>query len=497
MKLSEVSVFVTCKTVNGDEIYSNTHSLLPITLDVEKKLKMPTHQSKPPNIFLIGIDSMSRLNFHRVFSKTKRYLHDNNWIEYRGYNKIGDNTLPNLMALLTGKNLSTVLKECDPRDRIEKCNFIWQEYSRLGYMTAYVEDEITISTFTTYSFKGFREKPADFYYMPYLTASERLLPVKKLDGMTYCAGVETSAERVLNIAKEMVLNYREQRKFGFFWMNSFSHEDINAPARVDQIFANFFSEIQRYVDNNTIIVFFSDHGIRFGDIRVTRSGWLEERLPFLYFWIPNEFKRKFPSKGQNLISNAVKLTTPYDIYMTLQDILVLYNLNYISKPSDACPNCRSLFTSMDDRSCEEASIQFHWCTCFGYAYMNPKSELALAASQFAVNEINTRIDRQVQMYYKCMRFRLKTTISAGISANTQYNKTFLLLIFETVPKARYEVTVSVRYGENGPSFTNEGSTSRLDRYDPTSTCVSENKMYCYCRWNLLWQLNFFNFWFEI
>ncbi|GJQ85339.1 hypothetical protein Trydic_g12645 [Trypoxylus dichotomus] len=497
IQLIETSVLVSCKTIEGIEIYSNTHSLLPKRFDERMKIRASAGKDKPPNIILIGIDSMSRLNFHRVFSKTKQFLHENNWLEYKGYNKIGDNTLPNLMAVLTGKNLSTILKECDPRKNVDKCNFIWKKYSNLGYITAFAEDEISISTFTTYAYKGFRKQPTDFYFVPYMRASEKLLRVKRLDGMTFCAGPETSAERVLSIAREMILNYPEHPKFGFFWMNSFSHDDINAPTRVDGIFANFFSELQRHIDDNTMIIFLSDHGIRFGNIRLTRSGWLEERLPFLYLWIPKEFKRKFPNEAKNSIENAVKLVTPYDIYMTLQHVLELYNLNYVSKPSDGCPNCRSLFTHIDDRSCQEASIQFHWCTCFGYKYFDPSSELALTASRFAVAEINTLIDKRAHLYYKCARFTVRKIISAGISTDNIYNKTLLLLIIETIPIAKYEITVSVNYDEKERSLLNEGSISRLDRYESTSTCVTDDKIYCYCKWIMLFNLRFSNFWFEV
>ncbi|KAK9694813.1 Protein of unknown function (DUF229) [Popillia japonica] len=498
VKLSGTSVLVSCKTEKGREVYSNTHSLLERKSDKPNKLKANfAHGEQPPNVFLIGIDSMSRLNFHRVFSNTVNYLQEHDWLEYKGYNKIGDNTFPNLMALLTGKNITTVLKECDPKKHTDTCNFVWEDYSKLGYLTALMEDESSIGTFATYHFKGFRKQPTDLYYMPYVVASEKLLPVKKMEGLTYCAGPQTSVERVLNVIKDLVLNYSDQPKFGVFWMNSVSHEDINAAGRVDEVFTNFLSELEPDINNNTIIIFLSDHGIRFGNIRVTRSGWLEERLPFLYFWIPNEFKRKFPNEYQHLKQNADQLTTPYDIYMMLQHVLALYKVDYSLKNSEGCSNCRSLFTHINDRSCEEASIQFHWCTCFGYNYLNPKSKLALLASHFAINEINTFLDHHPHMSQKCARLMLKSVISAGISVNNSYNKTFVLLIFETNPEAKFEITVSIYNGQKDWRFINEGSTSRLDRYESTSSCVNENKMYCVCYTSFWFYRKIFNTWFEI
>jgi hypothetical protein len=49
-----------------------------------------------------------------------------------------------------------------------------------------------------------------------------------------------------------------------------------------------------------VIIFFSDHGIRFGKVRETFIGKLEERLPFMFLIFPNWFYDKYPNIKQNL-----------------------------------------------------------------------------------------------------------------------------------------------------------------------------------------------------
>jgi len=59
--------------------------------------------AKYPSVFLFGIDSMSRMNFRRSMPLTSAFVSQKGWFEMEGYNKVGDNTLPNLMAILTGR----------------------------------------------------------------------------------------------------------------------------------------------------------------------------------------------------------------------------------------------------------------------------------------------------------------------------------------------------------------------------------------------------------
>lgn len=54
-----------------------------------------------PNVILLGIDAMSQVNFQRTMPLTAKFVRQPGWFEMLGYNKVGDNTLPNLLALLT------------------------------------------------------------------------------------------------------------------------------------------------------------------------------------------------------------------------------------------------------------------------------------------------------------------------------------------------------------------------------------------------------------
>lgn len=60
------------------------------------KLIVCTMFNKP----LAGIDSISRMHMIRSLPKTRDYILKNDFIELKGYNKVGENTFPNIMVSL-------------------------------------------------------------------------------------------------------------------------------------------------------------------------------------------------------------------------------------------------------------------------------------------------------------------------------------------------------------------------------------------------------------
>ena len=110
--------------------------------------------------------------------QTKIFLEQHNWTWLEGYNKIADNTFPNLMAVLTGMNVTQVTSTCFPSNakKIDDCPFIWKNYSQRGYLTAYFEDEAELGTFN-YAKYGFLNAPTDYYGRPLMIAGVKLLNI--------------------------------------------------------------------------------------------------------------------------------------------------------------------------------------------------------------------------------------------------------------------------------------------------------------------------------
>lgn len=484
--LTNDTFLVRCKNTKTKEVvYSNTHTSILINSNVEKKM---AKQKSSLSVLFVGIDSISRLNLIRMMPKTYQYLKEKEWIEYKGYNKMGDNTFPNLMAIFTGKNESEAFRTCNPRKVgfLDKCNFIFFNYSEAGYITAYAEDEAKINTFN-YRKKGFVNPPTDYYLRPYAIASEQLGIVKK-DSMKYCVGPESYGERILNVAKDFATTFKNQANFGFFWMNSFSHNELNAPSGMDYKVRGFLRDITSDgITNNSFVVFLSDHGLRFGEIRYTDTGWLEERLPYLFFSVPKWFQERHSKEYNNLKNNANKLTTPYDLHMTLQDILAK-TTNYKIQAASGCPNCKSLFEEVqNERSCEEAGITQHWCTCEGYKKIGTTEKIVLDGAGSVIEKIEEIKKRNWSQMKRCAKYKLKKVISSDISDSiiSYRNNTYLKFVFETVPYAVFEATVEMIgvYNNGSVKYEVQDGISRLNYFGYHGRCVKDAHLqtFCYCR----------------
>lgn len=112
----------------------------------------------------------------------------------------------------------------------------------------------------------------------------------------------------------------DNKYFALMFMARLTHDDLNNAGYADlpvyQLLSKLFS---KKLLNNTIIVFFSDHGLRFGPIRQTLSGKLEERLPFMFIYMPKSLSGG--KRHENLTINQNRLSTPFDVYATLKHIV--------------------------------------------------------------------------------------------------------------------------------------------------------------------------------
>lgn len=388
------------------------------------------------------------------------------------------------MAILTGYNNSLAYGRCDPRTpgKLEKCPFVWSDYRAAGYVTAYGEDEASISTFN-YHKVGFQTPPTDYYMRPYMLAAEKNLKIKRKHSLTFCLGFKHAVDHIYDYAMDFATQYRDEPSFGLFWTNTFSHNDISDPTSMDQKMENYLIDLgRRDILNKSMVVFFSDHGLRFGPVRHLITGWLEERLPFMFIWLPPWFRDEHPEIVQNLKINRNRLTNPYDLHMTLKHILELSGRVETLPPATSCANCQSLFREMPwNRSCEETSIASHWCTCAPYKPTNENDKVVKEAVNFVLKYLNVELKKHGNL---CAELTLHTIAYAR---KAEYNREAMgsfhdyMCVFQVMPSRGWFET-TVRYTLSTKQFEVTGSVSRLDVYASQSTCMKIDNLrkYCYC-----------------
>lgn len=180
--------------------------------------------------------------------------------------------------------------------------------------------------------------------------------------------------------------------------------------------------------------------------------------------------------------------------MTLKHTLELSSRIDNLPPALSCPDCQSIFKELPwNRSCADAQIEQHWCTCTAYSTIFDKRDnLVKQAVKFVTNYINHELDSNARMPNStkplCAHLRLKSIILAKKSENIQIDKSIYyvsyLLMFDVLPSnAKFEATVTYfPHYKPKDRFELTGSISRLNTYSSQSLCVNTDylKKYCYC-----------------
>lgn len=270
---------------------------------------------------------------------------------------------------------------------------------------------------------------------------------------------------------------------------------------------------------------------RFATVRNTLQGKLEERLPFFSFVFPEWFKAKYSQQYQNFRDNLNMLSTPFDVHATLEDILSKSRIdcstinglllteaplfpiglqsssyNKIKKPT---PKSRaiSLFDKIPkNRSCADAYIEPHWCTCMRWHPINDtQNEYVLRSARSVIDAINqfTEKDQEkcARLYLheikwaaklaphdNLMRFKQNKDFDgflADLTSNTKVSSEMYQVKIVTKPgKSIFEASVLHDLREN-VFRVKMSDISRVNKYGPQAECIldtdPELRKYCYCK----------------
>lgn len=151
----------------------------------------------------------------------------------------------------------------------------------------------------------------------------------------------------------------------FAMVSTITHDYLNNAGLADEPTVRLLEDLwSARVLNNSALVLFSDHGLRFGAIRETYIGKFEERLPFMFINFPTWFLDQNPEIAESLKANQDRLVTLFDIHATMLHLLDL-SLEKTSQEKDIATTLGSSLLNdiSPKRTCEDANIQPHFCAC--------------------------------------------------------------------------------------------------------------------------------------
>lgn len=440
------------------------------------------------NVLILGIDNVSRMNFHRTMPKTLNYLLDSGAIELTGYNKVGDNSYPNLVALLLGHDEVEVKHICHPFHHVpyDECPFLWHWYKEAGYYTAFGEDIASLGTFN-YLIDGFVRTPTDYYIHPFMFEAQKKVGTNKKLNAELCMSDKYFYKVLLDYVEALSVTLNHSKLFAFFWEITMSHDYLNYPMTMDEDYLEFLKrlETKKYLDKS-IVILMSDHGMRWGSIRSTKQGRLEELLPFVFILAPPSFKSTYRDAVTNLMINSRRLTTPFDMHKTLLDLIDLDRIKdekiaLRTKEMYATERGISLFLPVPtNRTCKAAGILDHWCSC----HVNKKISPMKPEVKEAANQLVSQINHLMKDHPRCANLSQADILSASKIVTVAKDKTDTdwteyLVVVKTEPgDGVFEATLR---NTNG-NWSLKGTVSRLNLYGNQSRCVENAhlKLYCFC-----------------
>jgi hypothetical protein len=137
-------------------------------------------------------------------------------------------------------------------------------------------------------------------------------------------------------------------------------------------------------------------------------------MPIFSIYVPKHIKEKYPHIHENLLKNTERLTTAFDVYETLQDVL---NSRFEhTERVDEKSRGISLFRPIPEkRSCFDADIPEHYCPCYASESVDLKSKRVQIMANALVSKLNKLIERYSD---RCSVLVLKSVVKASIVNRT-------------------------------------------------------------------------------
>ena len=507
--ISHDFVKVQCYDFDDNVKYINFHAFIPRnqTAKIVYKERFIRHAvnnkiTERLNVIMIGIDSVSRLSFLRQMLKTQEFLTKTlGAADMMGYNKVADNTFVNIVPMTLGRYVEEMPWDESKSDiPFDKFKFIWKEYAEKGYRTFYAEDAPEISIFDFLK-AGFETPPTDYFNRPMSQAME--MKENLWFNGHHCFQDRLETQVVLDYLYKFVQTYRNEPYFAFTFITRLTHEDVNSAGPADEPYFNFFRKLHKEgFLTNTVLFFYSDHGMRFGKIRETYIGKLEERLPFMYIAVPKWLRNNHKFLEKNLRINEHRLSIPFDVYETLKDILYFDGIEKTAEESSR--GVSWLREIPETRSCDSADILPHWCTCLQHQKLDPNEPLVAKAAYLVLSDILyslkpysnicetlnlVKVKEATRLVESDKILRYEKSENDVINRKEYFGERTkpqedIQVVFVTTPgEAIFEATV--RYDTAHDTYKVLGDISRINIYGHQSDCMQQFKLkkYCQCKTN--------------
>ncbi|XP_064460696.1 uncharacterized protein LOC135370786 [Ornithodoros turicata] len=481
--LNKEFLFVECATASKPDVVFHQQFLFNPILKpaVEERCRhVPERTSHQLNVLVLGVDSVSYLNFDRHLPLSADFIRNHlESFELHGYNKIGDNSFPNQCPLLMGRTSAETMN-LSVNNFFDNLDFVWNLFADRGYRTMFLEESPKYGLFN-YMLNGFHSPPTDYYLRPAIMAMDKSDLKKFVTCGLACLGPTTPIEMFLDYLARFIIQMDDRPFFSYTFLSEASHDSFNCAGYADAPLKRFFDKVEMSgALNRTVLVFLSDHGMRYDAIRATFIGKFEDRQPFAFLAFPRWFLNKHPDVRKALKTNQRRLTTHFDVHATLGELV-----DFPQKTRPRTKHGISLFHEVPgSRTCADASISHQWCSCEAKGEpLSPHDPVSEAMAQSLVGQINVWLQVQPR---QCYPFRLRNVIDVTMVQKSEEERLknishYWITIDVSPSGAIFEATV--RLDETSGNVTVLDQVSRCNFYYSESYCIRDHwlEKFCFCR----------------
>ena len=454
---------------------------VPVCQEISKKILFyipPPDLYAPKNsttgkkysIVIFIIDALSQLNALRSLPLTLANAEALGGTLFRGHHKVGLNSLPNVMGMLTGSSNLTD-KPWIGQNQARK--FDWQPlvtnlFHDEGWTTMLVHGAMGTVLGSAHVFNRAPD-PFDIQYH---------------DGFRLSKKWGRNHSNPTNLLRDFSVMYRDRPTFLHVHLSEYTHNDLNGAKLYDR---DLDQKLRELSDSgaleDTFFFLMGDHGYRFGAFSKTIQGNIENNMPLLMVIPPTSLAEDQPELSRNLRQNSGLLTSLWDLHQTLKHVLALgvgqdkvddFYRGFLNPGS-------SLLKPLEPRTCSEANISLWFCSC-------PEDHVALEPED--VRALLEAVLEDMNVFLQPLELGCqKLEISSSAHQNPVTNPSMMFegdnveieaFVETKVREAHFQVKIFL----SGSSGEVEVSLTRLDQYSLTSECVPENgdsvRPYCVC-----------------
>ncbi|CAH1724499.1 unnamed protein product [Aphis gossypii] len=493
-------IYVSCTNLFGITVYSNFHAYARRRPEVRK-----FKDDMELGVAVIGIDSISRLNFMRQMVNSYNFINkEMNGDVMHGFTKVGENTFPNVIPMLTGRSFIT-----EHNNKFDDWPYVWKDFSKEGAATLYAEDQPEFNMFD-YLAKGITLQPTLHYMRTYWLAVEQSMLYKM--SSPGCLGPTPKHLIYFDYLKSFLKVYKDSPVFLFSLFNEVSHDFVNTVGVIDIDYMQFLkTSLHEGLFNRTVVFVLGDHGNRMDFIRRTKVGTIEDRMPMVTVVIPEWVSMKYPSWKESLRDNRMRLTSTYDIYATFRHILSTLNnqnkstdINEYLLNSIQDQNVKNHFAATSTglslfepvplvRDCNAAGVAQWLCVCHEgqQKRLDPTHPYSIAASNEVIryfNELLGGLENCAEMKLAFIEHTYLYEAPQKYDDGKVYEKSVQITFKASPGNGYFEATLGIDINNGSQTFEVIGQVFRINKYGHQADCLPRTmlakmpilKGICYC-----------------